>query len=883
MADNTNNINNNINNNQRIVRDFNSRSSRGRSQVEEFEAAQARLDNVTLENLSRQRRQLEEDQKHQQYLSDVVLKRRAEIAEIEREIQNNRNHFDQEKLDSLQNERYAIEEQIKDLEAYGNFLNERTGKLKESIENGSQVLKETYGISFEAFDEIEKISEEAKNELKKLGEVKSAIEKNMRNTEEELRDLLTLEQRTIDLDARAEIRSQIDEIEERLDELRSSRSDIESQERAQRRVLNRMGEGEEEDLGALGFAANTVGNGLILGGRGLGGLGNILDDIFDENRLSNILKSMGQSMIDTGSLAADFASGNSMPAIVSNIAERLGGLGELISVVNNIAAICGKIHQQFQKYVNDAAHNLANYFGVISANLEESSYTYQGISEKADNVLTASTLVRQTDYLNKIADLSNQGLIRDIETAAILETIKNKTLTSFDATNEGLRRLIRLNENDYIRQFGIEMQLKKALNAVFNDSGYLQSMFDGVTSAIMDASVSQQGDITAFNSTVQTWLGYMYSSGLSSGVIDSIAKGINSLGSGNISALASDESTQRLFLLAMDRVGMDYADILQQGLSLDDTNQLLGSIVQYLDEISNNTDSNLVLKSSYANLFNLSVTDMQAIHNLASQTASISSKIAGSSEAISQTVNTLQTSVADNTTTAEKFDILFDNLKYTFGETIAQNEGLYSTYRISQMAVDILNNFSSLGGVIGAGASVAARLAAIPQYVVDVVGLIPTIGDSITSFTSDGLTEFLSSSLLASSNSSANSLFSKTSNKSVKTINSKTFTDASAKLSSQIDTYRADTSFSDEEENKVLKLLEKMSHTLMQTSEKNHYAFAVSLEGMNDSVLRSFASIFADEDAMLKTFKGENKAIKKAMIEYLDDSTSNSKGGKTSS
>ena len=213
MADNTNNINSNINNNQRIVRDFNSRSSRGRNLVEEYEESQASLDNVTLENLSKQRKLLEEEQKHQQYLSDVILKRRAEIAEVEREIQRNTEHYNQEKLDSLQNEKYALEEQIKDLESYGNFLNDRTRGLKESIESGSRKLQETYGASFEAFDEIERVSEEARNELKKLSEAKSAIETNMKTAEEELRDLLTLERRTVDLDARAEIRTQIDEID----------------------------------------------------------------------------------------------------------------------------------------------------------------------------------------------------------------------------------------------------------------------------------------------------------------------------------------------------------------------------------------------------------------------------------------------------------------------------------------------------------------------------------------------------------------------------------------------------------------------------------------------------------------------------------------------
>ena len=59
----------------------------------------------------------------------------------------------------------------------------------------------------------------------------------------------------------------------------------------------------------------------------------------------------------------------------------------------------------------------------------------------------------------------------------------------------------------------------------------------------------------------------------------------------------------------------------------------------------------------------------------------------------------------------------------------------------------------------------------------------------------------------------------------------------------------------------------------------DHYAFAVSLQGMSDGVLRSFASIFADEDAMMNTMEGKNEALKKnnTFIDYAGtSSTTNS-------
>ena len=60
---------------------------------------------------------------------------------------------------------------------------------------------------------------------------------------------------------------------------------------------------------------------------------------------------------------------------------------------------------------------------------------------------------------------------------------------------------------------------------------------------------------------------------------------------------------------------------------------------------------------------------------------------------------------------------------------------------------------------------------------------------------------------------------------------------------------------------------------------ENRYAFAVSLQGMSNEVLRSFASIFADEDAMENTFDGSNTVLEKAMFDFFEDTTSNTTGG----
>lgn len=580
-----------------------------------------------------------------------------------------------------------------------------------------------------------------------------------------------------------------------------------------------------------------------------------------------VIDSLGGNKSGLGSLLSTFGTNEKVEKGIEKVSDKLGGVDRLVKVTETIQGILGTIKQQMSKSISEAANVLKDYYGVINANLESSGETFDTISSQADDLLSTNRLVKQTDYLSQIATLSNEGLVDNIETRAILETIKNKTLTTFSSMDAGLLRLIRLQtQANTASQFGMEIQLKRVLNSVFRDSNYLSSMFDQVTSAITDAGVSTQSDITQFNSTVQTWLGAMYESGLSSNLISQIAQGINSLGSGNVSALASDENTQRLFLLAMDRINMDYADILQQGLSSSDTNKLMQSIVEYLNEIATNTKDNLVLRSSYSNLFNMSVSDLKAIQNLSTKMGDISNKFVDTSSAIQHTQNALANTVAANTTASEQFNNLFDNISYTFGSAIADSKGWYTTYRVSEIMYNLLDPLSNVGGKLGKLAGVLKMVPAATQYVVGVKGLIDVISNGFDSFSNESLVGFLSS---ASSNTGSGD----SATEKIKSIGLKKQWLGENGLISSI---TGDTSEWEDEGESTLAVLKELSKTLMKLKDsENSYAFAVSIEGMNDNVLRSFASIFADEEAMMATFTGDNTVLQQALFDYLNDTTSN--------
>ena len=107
----------------------------------------------------------------------------------------------------------------------------------------------------------------------------------------------------------------------------------------------------------------------------------------------------------------------------------------------------------------------------------------------------------------------------------------------------------------------------------------------------------------SFEYQVQKWLGSLYSLGMDSGTISTIAQGLNYLGTGNVEALNGNESLQSLLAMSASRAGISYADILTGGLDADTTNNLMKSMIEYLKSIAENTDNNQVTKSAYSTGF----------------------------------------------------------------------------------------------------------------------------------------------------------------------------------------------------------------------------------------------------------------------------------------
>lgn len=562
----------------------------------------------------------------------------------------------------------------------------------------------------------------------------------------------------------------------------------------------------------------------------------------------------------------------SMNMFMDRMGDKLGD--SFGGIADQLTGALNKLGQALDDSIKDAANFLKDNYTRINADLKGTGLTFNDIQDKAADKLGLNRFVKQTDYLSQIAKLSADGLNFNIEERALLETIKNKSLSTFDANDAAITRLVRFLKQDVTSaQFGIEYTLRNTLNKVFGDTSYLNKLYDNVASTIQDAALAIPGrDITPFNSTVETWLAYMYESGMSEDVVSKIAQGINYLGSGNVSALASNQDLQRLLLLSMDTAGLDYAEILQQGLDVDTTNILMKSIIKYLDEIVNNTKDNLVLQNSYANLFNMSITDMKAIHDIATSDINY---LADSSSAIAATYNALA-EISNDTLVATQIDNMLDNAKYTYGFDIATNNGKYIAYKVSDLLVNVMQPWTEVKGTIGRVASAANLVGSIGKFAVTALGLTSVARSLFKGSlgSSEGtLGDFLNMDQASYeiATSTMNGQKSKSASTSESTSRLNSVQHVTDMVGNEEDWTRDD--------HDTLDILKEFEKTIMMSETSKGYAIAVSLEAMNNDVLRSFASIFADEDAMLKTYEGKNNIINKNLFSYIpnDDEVDNDK------
>lgn len=258
--------------------------------------------------------------------------------------------------------------------------------------------------------------------------------------------------------------------------------------------------------------------------------------------------------------------------------------------------------------------------GRINTRLQGYDQNFTDIVKDIQKNVGMSGLVSQKDVVAKMVELADSGVAYNLEMRAFLASTADNIASTFDVFSSDLARLIRIQQADTTAaRMGMEQSLTELFNTYFSDSSYMTKggAADTVSSSLIGAmSQMSRDDALAFEYTVQKWLGALYSLGLSDEGVSTIAQGINYLGTGDVNALNGNDTLQTLLAMSAARSsGKSYSDMLTQGLTAKDTNDLLKSMVNYLAEIAESQD-NMVTKAAYSDLLGMTITDLSSFQQL---------------------------------------------------------------------------------------------------------------------------------------------------------------------------------------------------------------------------------------------------------------------------
>lgn len=379
------------------------------------------------------------------------------------------------------------------------------------------------------------------------------------------------------------------------------------------------------------------------------------------------------------------------------------GVKEAIFSQKTATDVADKLISGLKQMFDSTIQTYGTYQAKINTRLQGSGKTWQGnaalgmftkgmltggIESNLKLLIGANAYVKLQTVMDNVVKATEAGIASNVEQRAFLQTVSENIATTFDAFDANLLRIIRLQQADTTAaRLGLEAGLTSFFNENFKDTNYLNSSFDSVSQNLTEAisQISAEEGV-ALEYTVQKWLGSLYSVGFSDSAVNKISQALGYLGSGNVNALSSDTDMQNLIVMAASRANMSYSDLLINGLDSSNTNKLLRSMVEYLGEIAES--DNKVVKSEYARIFGMTVSDLKAVVNLQDDLTTISDSVMNYSGAMGELYSQMN-ELDDRISVAGKLQNLYDNVNYSIGTGIAGNPVTYALWQITSAIEDL--------------------------------------------------------------------------------------------------------------------------------------------------------------------------------------------------
>lgn len=366
------------------------------------------------------------------------------------------------------------------------------------------------------------------------------------------------------------------------------------------------------------------------------------------------------------------------------------------NIVDALKKGLNKLSHKFTESFQSAESILTSYNHSMNARLQGTDRTYKSMAKLINSNVSLSRYVEQQKVLENLNKAVNAGIVYNVELRAYLDTLQEGIVGTFDAFSADLTRLVRQQQSDSTTaRLGMETALDKTLNSWFLDSAYLSDQFDNVTNALLDLELTMTKEgATELEYVAQKWLGSLYSVGASGSMVQAIANAINMLGTGNVQGLASNSQMQALLAMSASRGGLDYAQMLTEGIDASDLNTLMKSMIEYLSQIANSTNSNVVA-SAYGDVFGVGIADLKSILNLV-DVGTIYQQTLTYADAYNE-VNNQIANLSSRYSLVEQMNNALSNAVFSSAQNIVTNTPLYILYKALGLIEDVGGDNTTFG------------------------------------------------------------------------------------------------------------------------------------------------------------------------------------------
>ena len=408
----------------------------------------------------------------------------------------------------------------------------------------------------------------------------------------------------------------------------------------------------------------------------------------------------------------------------------------------------GKLAASLTNAVSDMAKQLdskideiGKYKGAIDTRLYGSKNTknwagsyWDSMSKDITGMAGISPLVKQSDLANKVSQMVGQGIAFNVEQRATLAVLKDKIATTFDATNGTLLRLVRIQQQDTTAgRLGMEAALNAFLNNMYETTEYMEGLAAQVKGNLEEAMSLMTGEnALSFEYQVQKWLGSLYSTGMSQEAVQGLGGVLGKLASGQIDAITNG-GQGNLVIMAANQAGLSVADILNNGLDSQTTNELMNSMVDYLAKIAKDAGDSKVIQQQMASVYGMTASDLKAAANLSSSRSAIARDGLTYSGAINN-LYSMANSMYARTSIGEMMTNAWDNFQYTMAAGVANNPMLYATYKAAGL-LDAITGGIALPDikVMGTGVNLQTTIADLMRVTAMSGSILSGIGSMIAS------------------------------------------------------------------------------------------------------------------------------------------------------